>query len=438
MKSTFTYARFFRNCGYSVIPVMLDGTKKPAQSWAYNQKKAASEDELIHWFGNDEHGIGLVQGKVSGNAELLEFETLDIYEQWEQSMQDHGLAPLSQKLSLRVQSGGGGIHLYYRVPTGAVQGNQRLAEALSKVEGKNGNTIIETRGEGGYVVAPGSPVGVHSTKLPYRIIGGSFAQVPVLTTEERKTLFDICRLFNEVPVKEKYKPRQERDGYISIQQGGRPGDDFDERGSDRALACLLKHGWSVERDFPFMSLRRPGKESGVSASFDYVAPGVLYVFSSNAQPFENERAYSPFEIVTVLDHGGDFKSAAKSLRAQGYGEQPHYEVPSMTPEKVVNAPVDATALQTEGLVFRMRFLMASETLEWPVERPKDISPVLVARIVQSPPKELIEMLMSDLASKKRGQDSADMLEEIDYVFDYGDYYIDNADAMLDFGMEGIG
>jgi len=48
---------------------------------------------------------------------------------------------------------------------------------------------------------------------------------------------------------------------------------------------------------------------------------VLYVFSSNAHPFEPEQAYSKFTAYTLLNFGTsemDFHKAAVDLAAKGY------------------------------------------------------------------------------------------------------------------------
>jgi len=46
----------------------------------------------------------------------------------------------------------------------------------------------------------------------------------------------------------------------------------------------------------------------------------LYVFSSNAAPFEPGKAYGPFAVYALLEHHGDFAAAARALRAEGYGD----------------------------------------------------------------------------------------------------------------------
>src|SRR5690606_25763319 len=97
--------------------------------------------------------------------------------------------------------------------------------------------------------------------------------------------------------------------------GGRPGDEFNERGDVREV--LLRHGWELVRGGENEYWRRPGKEQGWSAT---LRGGVLYVFSSNAAPFEPDRAYAPFTVFALLEHGGDFGAAAAALRTQGFGQ----------------------------------------------------------------------------------------------------------------------
>ncbi len=58
---------------------------------------------------------------------------------------------------------------------------------------------------------------------------------------------------------------------------------------------------------------KTGKKSGVSATFGKVAQGWFYVFSSNASPFESEKAYSPFQVYALLECNGDFKRAASEI-----------------------------------------------------------------------------------------------------------------------------
>jgi putative DNA primase/helicase len=82
-------------------------------------------------------------------------------------------------------------------------------------------------------------------------------------------------------------------------------------------AILEPHGWRcVRTDGAGVGhWRRPGKAGpGWSATTDHAGAGLLYVFSSNAAPFEPGRAYTPFAAHALLDHGGDFRAAARALR----------------------------------------------------------------------------------------------------------------------------
>jgi len=105
----------------------------------------------------------------------------------------------------------------------------------------------------------------------------------------------------------------------------RPGDDFNRRGDVRAV--LDSAGWVRLTDRQGAGgneyWRRPGKDSrqkGWSATLKQCAGSpVFYVFSSNAAPFEPNQGYSPFSVYTLLEHGGDFEQAARSLRELGFG-----------------------------------------------------------------------------------------------------------------------
>jgi hypothetical protein len=67
-------------------------------------------------------------------------------------------------------------------------------------------------------------------------------------------------------------------------------------------------------------LRRPGKTRGCwSATLNVCGPKRFYVFSTNADPFDNDRSYDPFGVYMRLKHDGDGKAAAKALAALGYG-----------------------------------------------------------------------------------------------------------------------
>jgi putative DNA primase/helicase len=100
----------------------------------------------------------------------------------------------------------------------------------------------------------------------------------------------------------------------------RPGDDFSAHVSWAEV--LEPHGWRLTSvlDDGTECWGRPGKADGVSATVNYAGSDLLYVFSSNAEPFEEGRGYTKFTAYALLTHGGDFRAASRALRRMGYGK----------------------------------------------------------------------------------------------------------------------
>lgn len=152
-------ARRYVSLGFSVVPVKL-GTKKPdLPEWTTYQQRLPTDAELVVWFSDDARvGIGIVCGKVSGNLEVIDFDNIDAYISWGQAVEAVDPAPLSRLP--RVKTPGGGRHVYVRraVPP---RGNRKLAQDEDR------KVLVETRGEGGFVVAPGSPAACHPSGRLY-------------------------------------------------------------------------------------------------------------------------------------------------------------------------------------------------------------------------------------------------------------------------------
>jgi P4 family phage/plasmid primase-like protien len=94
----------------------------------------------------------------------------------------------------------------------------------------------------------------------------------------------------------------------------RPGDAFNRRGDLREV--LRRNGWTLVQSGENEHWARPGKTGGTSAT---LKDGVFYVFSSSAAPLEANKGYSAFQVLTMLEHGGDHTAAARSLGAEGFG-----------------------------------------------------------------------------------------------------------------------
>lgn len=339
--------RYRFDCGYSVIPVLRDGSKKPAVSWKVYQSEPAAESELIEWFGGGaQYGYALVHGCISGNSEVLDFDVIGAFEEFAQLCADHGFGDLLDSC-VQVSTPTGGKHVYYRCAE-PVEGNLKLAQRAVTVDpdGRTDvdmrkfgakpypagpllgqwfktETKIETRGEGGYTIAPGSPMDCHPSHKEYIKTHGGFDKTPFVTAEQRTALLSMARACNEfteeihVPVSAPPKSV-----YIPDSEDVSPGDDFNERGD--SLPLLLEAGWQVShRRGDVVELTRPGKgpRDGVSGTLHAVAVNVFYCFTSSDSMFEMNHGYKPFSVYGLVKCGGDFAEAARQLATQGYGTQ---------------------------------------------------------------------------------------------------------------------
>jgi hypothetical protein len=102
----------------------------------------------------------------------------------------------------------------------------------------------------------------------------------------------------------------------------RPGDHFSSEATWSEI--LGPHGWRCDsQSGSAQHWCRPGKDTGCSATTGFCesADGIdlLYVFSTNAEPFEADGAYSKFAAYAVLEHEGNYVATAQALRARGYG-----------------------------------------------------------------------------------------------------------------------
>ena len=275
-----------------------------------------SHDELINWFVvSPGAGIGIVGGAISGNLEIIDFDQLDLYDLWWALIRD--VAPdLLAKLTLLVGTPKPGRHVPYRCDR--IEGNQKLAW---DDDGKS--TLIETRGDGGYIVAAGSPLACHPSGRSYEVLKGSWEHVPTITTAERDILLGLARSFNRYTPPDNTPPSHRVRGGAP---GDRPGDEYNARvGWDEVLT---PSGWTVAgRCGEATYWKRPGKTEPGHSAISGNGDDRLCVFSSNAAPLEpygdRKKTYSKFDAYTTLYHGGDFSTAAKALAGMGYGRNGH-------------------------------------------------------------------------------------------------------------------
>jgi hypothetical protein len=347
--------------GLCVLPARLADKRPALPSWKAFQDHLPNEQQLRTWFA-DAEAICILCGHVSGNVEMIDFDQKgEALDAWLESVCTAAPDLLDRLVVERSQSGGS--HVIYRCSE-PVCGNIRLAERIiaapdeSEVvlNGKkhkprrNGDkwevtlTLIETRGQGGLFLCAPSP--------GYDVTLGRLDRLTVITPAERDLLLSAAYALNE------RIPQPEPITITGPVSEGRPGDDFNHRGDIRAL--LQKHGWSLSRSGENEYWRRPGKDHGTSAT---LKDGVLYVFSSNAAPFEQNKAYSPFGVYARLEHSGDYRKAAVALRQDGFGKQEETGVDlSGMLNKETNAEIAASNILTPHDLFHFNFADDPNTL----------------------------------------------------------------------------
>ena len=300
-------ARTAHKNGICVVPAREDGSKAPLGLWLNYQKERPEPEQIDAWYENGRRGIGVICGRVSGNLTMLECESWQTWELLRDNAEASGLDVLDRIAQGWMETTpGGGVHIYYRCD------DQRGNKKLARKDNGDGtySVLIETRGEGGFSVIAPSGGGTHPTGNEYVAISGGPASTATITPDEQRDLWQLARVFDESEVREPIEPKPV--GYL------RPGDDYNNRASWREI--LEPHGWRFlfERAGVWY-LRRPGKDRGISATVNWGGLGCLRNFSSSV-PLD-ERMYTKFGVYTVLNHRGDFRSAARELAGQGYGQR---------------------------------------------------------------------------------------------------------------------
>lgn len=316
MSSILETALELHQFGCSVIPT-LPG-KKPAFAWKKHQETPASEAEIRAWYtAHPDWGLAVICGEISGNLTMIELEgrAAHRYAELKALFEDHGQGELWETINRGwfEQSPSGGLHWFIR-GTETPAGNQKLAVGTNKL------VLAETRGNGGYVIVAPTPVSHHPSGQPWARITGGPNTAPILNPAEVETVLDLFRLLDETGApSEPQLPTHTPTPQASQTPGQRPGDQYNQEASwDQILI-----GWHKNRVTDGTTYwTRPGKNpaEGDSATTGHSTDGVdrLYVFSTSTE-FPTEEPISKFRAYSILNHGGDDQTAARTLGAGGWG-----------------------------------------------------------------------------------------------------------------------
>ena len=338
MSSVWEAARCYVAASLSVIPIDPRPTKKPAcnllpvtgawpdggprRGWKPFETRRPTEEELQSWFNSwfSCCGIAVVCGAVSGGVELLDIDSEEHVVPWLEQVQ-HRAPGLLERL-VQVRTPRPGLHAYYRCSS--IGRSEKLAQKIvidqATAECKT-KSLIETRGEGGYALIPPTPSHCHPTGRVYQYCTPrTLVDVQEISVQERDLLFEISRSFDEMPHRQPAPLRPSKPQRPADPR--KPGDDFNARADWTEL--LKRHGWSFCQLDPDGKEHwtRPGKFEGTSATLNFAGNGLFHVFSSNADPLEQDRSYTKFHFFALMECQGNFSRAARVLTGRGFGQQP--------------------------------------------------------------------------------------------------------------------
>lgn len=310
----------YLSLGLSVIAIAPNGSKGPAKevgSWLpfMTQARATPQQVDAWWPEGTRNGVAIVGGILSSDLAVIDIETGDAYTQYRADCQQEGFLYALDACPI-VITPNGGRHIYC---FGIHRKNLKLAKSTE------GKTLIEIKGSNGYVLAPGSTEECHPTGLVYRWENNSLLEAPAPPLPIDKDDFDVmvavATIQNVGKFQEKFTPSLVTSETSDNRK--RPGDDYNERASWETI--LHEAGWEISRiNGKKIYWRRPGKDDGISGTTGHCktdgSGDMLYVFSSNAAPFQAEKAYSKFAAITALKYGGSFFTATRALGLEGYGD----------------------------------------------------------------------------------------------------------------------
>ena len=272
-----------------LLPRMYDDSKgRTVATWRPFQERLAFPKELDKWYSKNSAGIGVVCGAVSGGLVVLDCDQAGAYEAWRTlagELVEPGILD-----SLPVVTSGKGHHVYLRMPEPI--GNIKLATIGESI-------IIETRGEGGYIVAPPT---IHPDGRQYKLIAGDIANTPMLSRDVALCLFDAARALAPTA----------GDSPVGQAGGDKPTESvIDAFNKARTIEATLEAlGYQMERPGRYI---RPGGERA-----SVIVKGGRSTHYNTSDPLHAEApggglyAHSAFSAWCVVNHAGDMKAAVKA------------------------------------------------------------------------------------------------------------------------------
>ena len=285
--------------------------KAPAGKWTEVQTKRQTAADYKDVLRKLPDSIGVVCGTTS-NIEALDFDHMKAYTDFLELAAKAGLGALIKRIAAGyTERSPKGVHWLYRLKlkTGqAFPGNQKWA---TKGKAPNAETLIETRGQGGYIVTAPSWGTYNQTQ-------GSPASIITITSEEREQLRSLAAMLSEnAPEQEPEKTKSPaRQSTPATTGGHRPIDLYNEAHDWKEI--LPAAGWNLVFSRGEQTYwQRPNKKgpgcSGVSGPYKNGSRNTFTNFSSNAGNLPCGEALSLFDYFMHTKHAGNYNDAYAAL-----------------------------------------------------------------------------------------------------------------------------
>lgn len=314
--------RYLERGRLSAIPIVAGG-KMPVGSWKFAQERLPTLAEATPPPGG---GIAVVTGRVSGGVFCLDFDDKgSAFECWVAKI-NQWRPDLMARLYVE-RSPSGGYHVFAK-SEGTVPGGKVLARrprAPSEAQKRNRIILIETRGEGNYVVV--------AQTTGYIPMQGDLCSLPILTEEEVQKLLNSAI---ELDQGGKSAARSARTSPPSVPRrrtktNRGAADDFAHRGVEFVVGLLTDLSWRVVgRTEDRIKVLRPNKDDGgESGNFQRDDDGrwMLRIFSTaeGCEPFAPDETLSLFDAYARLRHRAadgsvDERAAGIALRNLGFSD----------------------------------------------------------------------------------------------------------------------
>ncbi|GAG34171.1 unnamed protein product, partial [marine sediment metagenome] len=240
-----------------------------------------------------------------GGMETLDFDfkhglTIDQYHAFEDLVEEK-CSGLGERV-LRQKTPTGGRHWIYRCDE--IEGNLKLAI------GKDGEAIIETRGEGGYICV--EPTANYAFQSGY-------LDIPKISPEERQVLMSVAKSFSSKEIKNTKKISNDKMGRKEVPSFP---PSFIDYSNDHKMSELVEEdGWvflDEGDDGKGKTVHRYQRDGGsdVGASL-YPEDNTFYVFTTSSE-LPTHQMMNCAEYIMYRDFGGEQEAVLEWLEEEGY------------------------------------------------------------------------------------------------------------------------